>query len=91
MTVYEMKIFQTLCFIYLCENGNTLLIFKLIFTLKPINKYATRSKNLLFKPLSTKNFAKFKLSYRGQHLWNTFIAIINEAVTIHITHIPNMI
>ena len=23
MTVYEMNIFQTLCFMYLCKNGNT--------------------------------------------------------------------
>ena len=39
MTVYEMNIFQTLCFVYLCKNGNTPSIFKYIYTLKPINKY----------------------------------------------------
>ena len=50
MTVYEMNIFQTLCFMYLCKNGNTPSIFKHIYTLKPINKYTTRSKNILFKP-----------------------------------------
>ena len=86
-TVYEMNIFQTLCFMYLCKNGNTPSIFKHIYTLKPINKYTTRSKNILFKPLCKKNFAKFKLSYRGPHLWNKFIAPNNdllEAVTIHI-------
>ena len=35
----------------------------------------------------SKNFAKFKLSYRGPHLWNKFIASNNdllEAVTINI-------
>ena len=87
MTVYEMNIFQTLCFMYLCKNGNTPSIFKHIYTLKPINKYTTRSKNILFKTLCKKNFAKFKLSYRGPHLWNKFIAPNNdllEAVTIHI-------
>ena len=87
MTVYEMNIFQILCFMYLCKNGNTPSIFKHIYTLKPINKYTTRSKNILFKPLCKKNFAKFKLSYRGPHLWNKFIAPNNdllEAVTIHI-------
>ena len=87
MTVYEMNIFQTLCFMYLCKNGNTPSIFKHIYTLKPINKYTTRSKNILFKPLCKKNFAKFKLSYRGPHLWNNFIAPNNdllEAATIYI-------
>ena len=92
MTVYEMNIFQrhifqTLCFMYLCKNGNSPSIFKHIYTLKPINKYTTRSKNILFKPLCKKNFAKFTLSYRGQHLWNKFVAPNNdllEAVTIHI-------
>ena len=63
MTVYEMNISQTLCFMYLCKNENTPSIFKHIYTLKPINKYTTRSKNILFKPLCKKNFAKFKLSY----------------------------
>ena len=58
MTVYEMNISQTVCFTYLCKNGNTPSIFKHIFTLKPINKYKTRSKEILFKPLCKKNFAK---------------------------------
>ena len=95
MAVYEMNIFQTLCFKYLCKNGNTPSIFKHIYTLTPINKYTTKSKNkyttksknILFKPLCKKNFVKFKLSYRGPHLWNKFIAPNNdllEAVTIHI-------
>ena len=45
MTVYEMNIFQTLCFMYLCKNGNTPSIFNHIYTLKPINKYTARSIN----------------------------------------------
>ena len=61
-----------------------------IYTLKIINKYITRSKNKLLKPLCKKNFAKFKLSYREPHLWNKFIAPNNdllEAVTILIIKI----
>ena len=75
------------CFMYICKNGNTPSMFKHIYTLKPINKYRTRSRNILFKPLCKKNFAKFKWSYRGPHLWNKFIVPNNdllEAVTIHI-------
>ena len=78
---------NTLCFMYLCKNGNTLSIFKHIYTLKPINKYTTRSKNVLFKPLCMKNFAKCKLSYREPYLWNKIIVPNNElleAVTIYI-------
>ena len=43
MTVYEMNIFQTLCFMYLCKNGNTPSIFNYIYTLKPINKYIRKT------------------------------------------------
>ena len=86
MTVYEINIFQTLCFMYLCKNGNTPSTFKHIYN-KPINKYTTRSENILLEPLCKKNFAKFKLSYCGPHLWNKSIAPNNdllEAVMIHI-------
>ena len=87
MTVYEMNIFQAFCFMYLCKNGNTPSIFKHIYTLKPINKCTTRPKNTLLQPLCKKNIAKFKLSYRGPHLWNKFISPNNdllEALAIHI-------
>ena len=63
---------------YFCKNGNTPSIFKYIYTLKPVNKYTTRSKNILFKPLCKKNFAKFKFSCRGPHLWNKFIDPNND-------------
>ena len=43
MTIYEMIIFQTLYFMYLCKNGNTPSIFKYIYTLKTISKYTARS------------------------------------------------
>ena len=76
MTVYGMNIFQTLWMMYLGKNENTPSIFKHIYTLKPINKYTTRSKNVLFQSLHKKNFAKFKLKYRGPHLWNKFIVQI---------------
>ena len=78
MTVHDTNISQTLCFMCLCRNGNTPSIFKHIYTLKPINKYTTRSKNILFKPLCKKNFAEFKLSYRGPHLCSKCIAPNND-------------
>ena len=80
-----------LCFMYLCKNGNTPSIFKHIYTLKPINKYTARSKNILFKSLCKKPFAKFKLSYRGSLLWNEFFAPNNdllEAVTMGYLYFP---
>ena len=72
---------------YLCKNGKTPSILKHIYTLKPINQYTASSKNILFKPLCKKTFAKFRLNYSGPHLWNKCIAPNNdllEAVTIHI-------
>ena len=47
MTVYEMNIFQTVCFMYLYKNGNTPSIFKYIYTLKSINKYTARLLTIL--------------------------------------------
>ena len=37
MTVYEMNMFMTPCFMYPCKNRNTSSIFKLIYKLKPVN------------------------------------------------------
>ena len=55
--------------------------------IKPINKYATRSKRVLLKPLRKKNIAKSKLSYREPHSWNKFVAPNNdlfEAASINV-------
>ena len=75
---------------YRCKHGNTPSILKHIYKLKPVNKYTARPKNILFKPLCKKKFAKFKLSNRGPHLWNKFVTPNNDlldAVTIHILKI----
>ena len=65
-------------FMHLCKSGNTSSILKLIYTLKPFNKYTTRSKKVLLKPLYKKSFAKFKLRYCGPHLRNKIIAPNND-------------
>ena len=54
MAVYEMNIFQTLCFMDLRKNGHTQSTFRDIYMLNPINKYTTRSKNESFKPIWVK-------------------------------------
>ena len=82
MTVYEMNIFQTLCFMYFCKSGNTPSIFKHIYTLRPYNKYTTKSKDALFNPFCQKIFAKFKLSYRGSHLRSNFITPNNDLLKV---------
>ena len=85
--VYEMNIFLTLCFMYLCKTRRAPSISKDIYTLKPINKYTARTKNILFKRICKENLAKFTLSYRRLHLWNKFIAPNNgllETVKIQI-------
>ena len=72
MKEYEMKIFRTPCFMCLCKNGNTLSIFKHIYTLKTINKYTARCF------VQTIMWEKRKLSYRSPHLRNKFIALNNK-------------
>ena len=70
--------------IYFRKNGNTPSIFKHIYMLKPINKYPTRSKIFLSKPLYKK---KFKLRYCVLHLWNNFIDLNNNLLEAVITRI----
>ena len=83
MAVFEMNIFQTLWFMYLCKNGNTASIIKQIKknTQQDLKMYC------IYKQLCKKNFAKFKLMYHGLHLWNKVITPNNElllqAVTIN--------
>ena len=76
---------------HLCKNGNTPSIFNHIYTLKPTNKYTTRSKNILLEPLCKKNFTKCKLSYHGPHLWKNFIAPNNDNNKHIIIQLKNII
>ena len=85
-----MNIFQTLCFMYFCKNGSPRSIFKHIYRLKPINKYTTRSKNVLSKPLCKKNVVNCKLSYRGPHLWNKCIAPNHDTLEVKTINIFKM-
>ena len=73
-----MNIHQTLCFIYICKNGTASSIFQNIFKLRLNKKYKKRSTNVLLEPSIKKRFAKFKLKYRGLHLWNKFVAPKNN-------------
>ena len=58
--------------------------FNTFITLKPINIYAARSKNVLFKPLCKKNFSKFKLLRTTLHGINLLPNNdLLEAVTIN--------
>ena len=75
---------------YFCKNGSTPSIFKHIYRLKPINRYTTRSKNVLSKPICKKNVAKCKLSYRGPHLWNKFIAPNHDTLEVKTINIFKM-
>ena len=68
MTVYEMNIYQTLCFMHLCKYGNSPSIFRHIYALKAMNKYTIRSKNVLFKPSCKKNFSKFNVAIELSNL-----------------------
>ena len=54
--------------------------FKHIYTLKPINKYRTRSENALLKHMQE----KLQLSYRGPDLWNEFIGPNNDLLELNI-------
>ena len=84
--LYEMNISQILCFMHKCKIGLIPSIFQNIFTLQPVNKYVTRSRPSLIKPLCKTKFEQFNITFRGPHLWNNLI--VNSPKLNNIDHFP---
>ena len=74
LSLYEINIFQVLCFMFKCKEKIAPKVFHFLFTLKPENKYTTRSTGILVHPFGKNKFSEFSISSRGPYLWNKLIA-----------------
>ena len=74
LNVYEINVFQIICFMFRCKIKTTPQIFHKLFTLKPESKYELRGSGILKECLHRNKFSQFSISYRGPHLWNKIIA-----------------
>ena len=80
LNIYQLNLFQNLLFMHDYNNGripNSFNFFK-----KSNCKYTTRQSNYYKKPQVKSNYSKFRVSYRGPHLWN-FFARKNFLVKYH--------
>ena len=84
LNIYELNIYNVLCFVYMWKNDLSLSVFKDIFTPKPINKCNLRNTDFLNEPFCQTNFNQFCIAYRAPHLWNK-IALPNFDFELPIT------
>ena len=73
LSVYQLNIYNNLCFMYRCKHNSCPSIFYGIFTIKPPNKYSLRDNRSLYEPFCRTNLNQFCITYRGPHLWNKIV------------------
>jgi len=73
LNVYELNVFNILCFMYKCRYNLSPYVFRDIYKLKPINKYTLRRNQSLLEPKCRTNFDQFSITYRGPYLWNKIV------------------
>ena len=82
LSVYQINLFQTLCFMFKCKLNTIPDIFNDLFRTKRQNKYTMRSHGQLTEPYKKTKLSQFSISYRGPHLWNATIANTKELTEI---------
>ena len=70
LNIYELNIFNILCFMYKCKYNLNPPMFQDLYKIKQENKYTLRDSGCLFEPLCRTEFSKFSINYRGPFLWN---------------------
>ena len=65
LSLYKINIYQVLTFVLKCKLGIAPAIFQSIYTLKPENKYVTRSQGTLAEPFCRTKFQQFSISFRA--------------------------
>ena len=81
LTLYEINIFQNLCFMFKCKIGLSPRIFPHLYTEKQSGKYNTRSKQLKEPKIKSK-YEEFSISYRAPHIWNKVTPLLLECTYI---------
>ena len=73
LNVFQLNIFNILCFMYKQKHNLNPPVFRNIFTNRTKTKYAPRNGNSIQEPLCRTNFSQCCISYRGPYLWNKII------------------
>ena len=73
LNVFQLNIFNILCFMYKCKQDLNPTVFRNIFTHRTKTKYARRNENSIQEPLCQTNFSQYCISYRGPYLWNKIV------------------
>ena len=73
LNVFQLNIFDILCFMYESKKNLNPPVFRNIFTHRIKTKYALRNENSIQEPLCRTNFSQHCVSYRGPYLWNKMI------------------
>lgn len=73
LNIYELNVFNILCFMYKCKYNLCPPIFKELYKQKPRNKYQLRRNDPVYEPLCRPNLDKFCIAFRGPSLWNKIV------------------
>jgi hypothetical protein len=73
LNVYELNVYNILCFMFKCKNYLSPNVFINLCSMKPINKYTLRNDKNLKEPFCQTKFEQFSISYRGPSLWNKIV------------------
>ena len=68
LSIYQLNVYNTLCFMFKCKYNICPDIFNNIYTLKHHNIYALRNNGSLYEPFCRTDFNKFCIESRGPHL-----------------------
>jgi hypothetical protein len=73
LNVFEINVYQTLCFMFKCKVKTAPRIFHNLYTLNSPNKYSMRSNGCLKEPMCKSKLAQYSISYRAPRFWNNLI------------------
>ena len=73
LNVFQLNIFNILCFMYKCKKNLNPPVFRNILTHRTKTKYALRNENSNQELLYRTSFSQFCISYRGPYLWNKIV------------------
>jgi hypothetical protein len=74
LNVYQLNVFNILCFMFKCRENLSPTVFKNVYNLKQKNKYNLRTNNTLVAPFCQQKKDQFFVSYRGPYLWNKIVS-----------------
>ena len=73
LNIYELNIFNILCFMFKCKENLSPSVFINLYNLKPKSKYELRDSKNIQEPFCKTKIDQFCISYRGPFLWNKIV------------------